>query len=61
MSESEKPVLSVIVVIAIDTTTPRAKVSLLARCLEALSKRADAPCMEIIVPYHQGVDGIDYL
>lgn len=61
MSGSEKPVLSVIVVIASDTTTPRAEVSLLARCLEALSHQVNAPGMEIIVPYHQGVDGIGYL
>jgi hypothetical protein len=61
MSKSEKPVLSVIVVIASDTTTPRAEVSLLARCLEALSKQANAPRLEIIVPYHQGVDGIGRL
>jgi hypothetical protein len=61
MSESEKPVLSVIVVIASDTTTPRAEVSLLARCLEALSKQVNAPPTEIIIPYHPGVDGIDYL
>jgi hypothetical protein len=61
MSGSEKPVLSVIVVIASDTTTPRAEVSLLARCLEALSKQVNAPAMEVIVPYHQGVDGVNYL
>jgi hypothetical protein len=61
MNGSEIPVLSVIVVIASGTTTPRAEDSLLARCLEALSKQTNAPPTEIIVPYHQRVDGIDCL
>lgn len=52
------PALSVVVAIVSDTTTPRADVDLLAGCLEALAGQVDAPPMEIIVPYHDRVDGV---
>lgn len=53
--------LSVIVVISSDTISPRAEVSHLEGCLEALSQQQDPPATEIIVPHHQEVDGIEAL
>lgn len=61
MSSSQHPVLSVVVVIVSDTLEPRADASHLAGCLDALSHQIDAPPMEIIVPYHENVDGIEDL
>lgn len=58
---SAQPVISVVVAIVSDTTGPRADVLHLERCLEALSRQADAPPTEVIVPYHDKVDGIDEL
>src|SRR5829696_451375 len=58
---AEPPALSVIVVIASDTISPRADISHLERCLEALAQQQGSPPMEIIVPHHQGVDGIEEL
>lgn len=57
----QAPTLSVIVVIASDTISPRADVSHLEGCLEALSKQNHPPATEIIVPHHQDVDGIEEL
>lgn len=53
--------LSVIVVISSDTISSRAEVSHLEGCLEALSRQQDPPQMEIIVPHHADVDGIEKL
>ena len=61
MQSSENPLLSIIVVIASDTTEPQANVSLLTECLDALSRQVNPPPMEVIVPYHQRVVGIDSL
>ena len=61
MRLSQDPLLSVIVIIASDTTQSQANVSLLAACLEALSRQIDPPAMEVIVPYHHRVAGIDGL
>src|SRR5918995_1394349 len=58
---AEPPALSVIVVIASDTIAPRADVSHLEACLEALAQQQGPPAMEIIVPHHQDVDGIEEL
>jgi hypothetical protein len=61
MESRENPLLSIIVVIASDTTEPQANVSLLTGCLDALSHQVDQPPMEVIVPYHRRVIGIDRL
>jgi hypothetical protein len=58
---AELPALSVIVVISSDTISSRAEVSHLEGCLDALSRQQEAPAMEIIVPYHADVDGIEEL
>ena len=45
-----------------DTTEPRVDVGDLAGCLEALGKtRRMCHLVQVIVPYHQSVDGIDDL
>lgn len=61
MGSQQPPVLSVVVAIVSDTTDPRVDVSHLAGCLEALRDQAGAPSMEVIVPYHDGVDGVEGL
>lgn len=61
MTSSAKPVLSVVVAIVSDTIKPRADASHVAGCLEALSHQSDAPPMEVIVPYHRNVEGIEDL
>ena len=61
MAAPEHPVLSIVVVIVSDTITPRAKVSHLRSCLDALAHQTNPPPMEIIVPYHEDVDGIQDL
>ena len=58
---AERTALSVIVVISSDTVARRADVSHLEGCLQALSKQKDPPEMEIIVPHHEDVDGIEEL
>ena len=59
MSTPATPVLSVVVAIVSDTTEARAGVAHLAECLDALSHQTDAPTMEVVVPYHRNVDGIE--
>jgi hypothetical protein len=61
MGAPEHPVLSIVVVIVSDTITPRAEVTHLKSCLDALSNQTSPPPMEIIVPYHEDVDGIEDL
>lgn len=58
MGSAEAPVLTAVVAIVSDTTTPRADVRLLTGCLQALADQVDAPPMEIIVPVHDRVDGL---
>ena len=58
---AEGTALSVIVVISSDTVARRADVSHLEGCLGALSKQNHPPAMEIIVPHHTDVDGIEDL
>jgi hypothetical protein len=59
MVSSERPVLSVVVAIVSDTTESRAGASHLAECLKALTNQVNPPSMEVIIPYHQAVDGIE--
>lgn len=54
---SQDPVLSVVVVIVSDTTS-RPHAALLADCLDALGRQADAPAMEVIVPHLVEVEGL---
>jgi hypothetical protein len=61
MDNAQTPVLSVVVAIVSDTTESRSDVSHLTGCLEALAQQIDPPVMEIIVPYHSGVEGIEEL
>ncbi|MEP6714110.1 MAG: glycosyltransferase [Terriglobia bacterium] len=53
----DNPVLSVVVAIASDTTSP-INTRHLSPCLAALAKQAASPAMEIIVPVPAGVPGI---
>jgi hypothetical protein len=57
MGATDTPVLSVVVVIASDTTS-RADTSHLGPCLDSLMHQTNAPPMEILVPHHPFVDGI---
>ncbi len=61
MNAPQNPTLSVVVAIVSDTLEPRADVGHLTGCLEALASQVDAPTMEVIVPYHEDVDGIEAL
>lgn len=58
---ADVPALSVVVVISSDTLSPRAEISHLEACLEALSRQEAPPALETIVPHHQHVDGIEGL
>jgi hypothetical protein len=58
MGATGKPVFSVVVAIVSDTTS-RADASHLGPCLEALLRQTGAPAMEIVVPHHPFVQGID--
>ncbi len=56
------PDLSIVVVIASDTTEPKANLSLLTQCLRGITQQRGAPSTEVIVPYDpRTVDGIDAL
>lgn len=55
------PALSVVVAIVSDTMDERANVDLAGECLDALFDQVDAPPTEVIVPYHEKIDGIDDL
>jgi hypothetical protein len=57
----QTPELSVVVAIVSDTTESHSKVVHLAGCLDALKRQVAPPAMEIIVPYHPRVRGIDGL
>jgi hypothetical protein len=61
MHHTQDPLLSVVVVIVSDTTDARADVSHLARCLEALAGQVEPPPVEVLVPYHPAVEGIEEL
>lgn len=55
------PELSVIVIIASDTTELKSTTTLLASCLEALDHQANSPSLEVIVPYLPPLEGIKEL
>src|ERR1017187_644504 len=57
MGPDDNPVLSVVVAIVSDTTSP-ANTRHLEPCLDALMRQANAPPMEILVPHHPFVEGI---
>lgn len=57
MAAPDKPVLSVVVAIVSDTTGAP-DVSHLEPCLTALAQQSGASTMEVIVPYHPAVEGI---
>lgn len=59
MSAPSAPVLSVVVAIVSDTATGRTSTVQLEQALSALAAQTDAPSMEIIVPFHPGVSGIE--
>jgi hypothetical protein len=59
MSAIERPVLSVVVACVSDTALPHTDPDYLAECLEALTKQAGAPPLEIIVPMRPGMPGTD--
>ncbi|MBI3950389.1 MAG: glycosyltransferase [Acidobacteria bacterium] len=61
MVNSHNPQLSVVVVIVSDTTDARGDVSHLAGNLEALTQQINPPPMEVVVPYHLRVEGIEEL
>jgi hypothetical protein len=64
MNRSKRPdelKLSVVIIIASDTTNRCPNLSHLGRCLEALTQQVDPPSMEIIVPYHLRADDIKEL
>jgi hypothetical protein len=54
-------VLSVVIPIVSDTIRTHASVEALAECLEGFSRQRNAPPMELIVPHHGQVEGIDEL
>jgi len=53
--------LSVVLTISSDTISRRAHVSHLEGCLQALAQQRNAPPLEVIVPHHPEVDGIEEL
>ncbi len=53
--------LSVIVIVVGDTVTPFCGTDELRECIASLVKQINSPSMEIIVPYHAGVRGIELL
>ena len=55
------PTLSVVVGIVSDTTESRVDVTHLAACLDALSPQVDRGSVEVIVPYHENVRGVEHL
>jgi hypothetical protein len=60
-SPAVAPRLSVVVVIVSDTTAARCGTSHLSGCLHALQEQVSPPSMEVIVPHHLQVDGIEDL
>ena len=59
MAAPDHPRLSVVVVLVGDTITPRCTTANLAGVLAALADQRNPPPMEVIVPYHAGVEGVD--
>jgi hypothetical protein len=61
MSGTDRPVLSVVVPVVCDTLRSRSDVTYLERTLEALARQQEAPPMEVLVPYHAGIRGVESL
>lgn len=53
------PVLSITVGFASDTNAAVTSADHLAECLEALTLQVDAPELEIIVPHHEPIEGLE--
>jgi len=53
--------LSVIVIVVGDTVTPFCGTDELRECIASLGKQINSPSMEIIVPHHAGIRGIELL
>lgn len=58
---SGRPVLSVVVAVVCDTLRSRSDTTYLERTLEALASQVDAPAMEVLVPYHTAIRGVEEL
>jgi len=56
-----QPVLSVVVAIVCDTLRHRQDTAYLEGTLEALAGQVDPPAMEVLIPYHSGISGIERL
>jgi hypothetical protein len=61
MGNANQPLLSVVVVIVSDTTRSRYDLEHLEGTLQALAEQAQAPPLEIIVPYLTPLEGIEAL
>jgi hypothetical protein len=61
MDHSPRPILSVVIAIVSDTINGHCDVSCLAGTLDALDNQIDPVSMEVIVPYHRRVAGIEEL
>jgi hypothetical protein len=53
------PLLSIVVGISSDTNMEVASADYLEECLSALAAQVDAPAMEVIVPHHEPIEGLD--
>lgn len=53
------PQLSIIVGFSSDTIAKVASADRLAECLEGLTKQVDAPDLEVIVPHHEPIEGLE--
>src|SRR4030067_3070371 len=53
--------LSVIVIVVGDTVIPFCGTDELQECIASLVKQSNSPPMEIIVPHHAGIRGIEHL
>jgi len=60
-SAADPPTLSIVLVIVSDTIDPVANLAHLEGALDAIGAQQDAPPLEIVVPYHADVVGMDAL
>lgn len=61
MAGGSQPILSVVVAIVCDTLRRRTDTAYLEGTLAALAQQVDPPAMEVLVPYHPGISGIEQL
>jgi hypothetical protein len=54
-----RPTLSIVLVIVSDTVDPHANLEHLAGAIDAIDAQVDASPIEIVVPYHSGVVGME--